>query len=167
LHRGQSYADKEMIPRKRPRRCPKIIVPILRSGVVAWRLCRQNPDAGVEAVFERSFYLRSGDVFICVGGPAIGNGPLTLIADFDGLRSLTVFGLYPGQGASISDRRIAIGDRVQLAFDRSALWQQPPWPHSRSLRELNDLCSKIALRPATGFPGMGAGVDHLSCMIGA
>ena len=57
-----------------------VVIPILRSGVLAQEFCRRHARATVEAVFERSFYLRSGDDFICVGEPDIGNGPLTLIA---------------------------------------------------------------------------------------
>ena len=114
-----------------------IIVPILRSGIPAREFCRRGPHAEVEAVFERSLYLRSGDMFVCIGEPAIGNGALTLIADFGGARRFTDRGLYPGQPASISDRCIAIGNSVRFTFERCVLWRQPRWPRSRSLRELN------------------------------
>jgi hypothetical protein len=52
-------------------------VAVLRAGVVARDFCRRGGDAEVAAVFERSFYLRSGKEFICIGEPAVGNGPTT------------------------------------------------------------------------------------------
>jgi hypothetical protein len=52
---------------------------VLRSGVLAQAFCRNNARATVEAVFERSFYLRAGGDFVCIGDPDVGNGPLTLM----------------------------------------------------------------------------------------
>ncbi len=60
-------------------------VPIVRSGILAREFCRQVAHAEVAAVFDRSIYLRCADMFVCLGEPAIGNGPLTLIADFGAL----------------------------------------------------------------------------------
>src|SRR3954469_14504980 len=45
------------------------VIPILRAGVLARQFRATAARAKVEAVFERSFYLRSGDTFICVGTP--------------------------------------------------------------------------------------------------
>src|SRR6185295_7044145 len=73
-----------------------VVVPISRSGALARQFCQSVERANVEAVFERSFYLRCGDDFMCIGEPAIGNGPLTLIAD---LAPLARLGLQPGRPA--------------------------------------------------------------------
>jgi hypothetical protein len=154
---GQSGVGREMRPRRRSTDGPEIIVPILRSGILAREFCRRGAHAEVEAVFERSFYLRSGDMFVCVGEPAIGDGPLTLVPDLGVSRPLAGLGLYPGQPASISDRCIAIGDQVQLSFDRCVPWRQPRWPSSRSPRELNDLGSVVARRMALESPPEGLG----------
>jgi len=154
---GQSGAGRDMRPRKRPNDGTDIIVPILRSGILARELCRHGPQAEVEAVFERSFYLRSGDMFVCVGEPAMGDGPLTLIADLGVSRALASLGLYPGQPASISDRCITIGDLVKLTFDRCVPWHQPRWPSSRAPRELDDLCRVITRRMTFESPPEGLG----------
>jgi uncharacterized protein DUF2877 len=153
----QSGVGRDMRPRRRSNDGPDIIVPILRSGMLAREFCRHGAHAEVEAVFERSFYLRSGDMFVCVGEPAIGDGPLTLVADLGVSRPLAGLGLYPGQPAAISDRCTAIGDEVQLTFDRCVLWRQPRWPSSGSPRELNDLCGVIARRIALESPPEGLG----------
>jgi hypothetical protein len=148
---------RDMGPCKKSNDGPDIIAPILRSGILAREFCRHGAHAEVEAVFERSFYLRSGDMFVCVGEPAIGDGALTLIADLGALCPSTGLGLYPGQPASISDRCIAIGDLVQFTFDRCVAWRQPPWPRSRSPRELNDLGRVVARRMALESPPEGLG----------
>jgi len=76
---------------------------IRRAGALAAEFCKNPVRAEVAAVFARSFYLRSGDLFVCVGEPAIRNGPLTLIADMRTAR----LGLHPGQPARIARRRLA------------------------------------------------------------
>ena len=53
----------------------------LSIGARAARLLGQRDGWHVEALFARSFYIRSGDAFICVGEPCIGNGPLNVIID--------------------------------------------------------------------------------------
>ena len=82
----------------------EVVVPILRSGVLAREFCRRHARATIEAVFERSFYLRSGDEFICVGEPDIGNGPLTLIGH---LGPVSALGLHPRRSAEVCDRQIS------------------------------------------------------------
>jgi Protein of unknown function (DUF2877) len=148
-------------PRTRSDDGPDIVVPILRSGVVAREFCRRAEPAEVDAVFERSFYLRSGDLFVCVGEPTIGNGPLTLIADFGVARSVGDLGLYPGQPARVLDRCMAIGDSLKLTFDHCVPWRQPHWPPALSLGELNDLCGVIARRVALESPPESLG--RISC----
>jgi hypothetical protein len=54
---------------------PDVVVPILRSGILARQFCERVACAHVDAVFERCIYLRSGDDFVCIGEPGIGNGP--------------------------------------------------------------------------------------------
>jgi hypothetical protein len=146
-------------------------VPIVRSGALAREFCRQVAHAEVAAVFERSIYLRSGDMFVCLGEPGIGNGPLTLIADFrvpppqpspasggGGAPSLwRDLGLHPGQSASISDRCITIGNSARFTFDHCELWRPPRWPRSRSRLELTDVCGAIARLIAAEAPEEGLG----------
>jgi hypothetical protein len=48
-------------------------IPILQSGILARKFCQDGAPAEVEAVFDRSIYLRRGDMFVCIGEPTIGN----------------------------------------------------------------------------------------------
>ena len=127
------------------------VVSVVRAGVLAREFCRRSTRAEVAAVFERSIYLRSADMFICLGEPSIGNGPLTLVADFSPSR------LHRGQPASISERGITIGDAARFSFDRCEPWQQPPWPHSLSPLQLVDVGQGIAGRMAVEGPVEGLG----------
>jgi hypothetical protein len=127
------------------------VVSIVRAGVLAREFCRRNARAEVAAVFERSIYLRAEDMFVCLGERSIGNGPLTLIADF------SPSGLHRGQPASISERGITIGDTARFSFDRCEPWQPPRWPLSLSPLQLVDVAKAIAGRMAVEAPGEGLG----------
>jgi hypothetical protein len=128
------------------------VIPIRRAGVVAAEFCRTPADAEVAAVFERSFYLRAGDLFVCVGEPAIGNGPLTLLAD---MRAAPL-GLYPGQPARIAEGRIAIGTTT-FACERCEPWHPPRWPRVAAPSALTQAREAVVRRAATDAPAEGFG----------
>jgi hypothetical protein len=150
------------LPRKRSHAGPDRCVPILRSGILARGFSRHHADAEVAAVFDRSLYLRSADMFICIGEPSIGNGPLTLIADLGGARKLSDLGLRPGQSASISEQRITINDTVELAFADCELWRPPRWPQALSPDRLHEVCRALARLTAAEAPADG--LARLSCL---
>jgi hypothetical protein len=131
---------------------PDVVVPMLRAGALAEKFCRSISRANVEAVFERSFYLRCGDEFICVGEPDIGNGPLTLIGNLGRLSNLA---LWPGHSATVCDRHIVIGSSIRLTLDQSESWRSPPWPIRPSPIRLIDTCAALARRAAIDAPEEG------------
>jgi hypothetical protein len=120
-------------------------VAVVRAGVVAREVCRRGGRGEVAAVFERSFYLRVGDDFICIGEPAIGNGPTTLII----ATRVAELRLRQGDCASISNDRATIGD---LLFDLSngKTWLAPPWQAASAT--LRATCEMIAQRAAVESP---------------
>jgi hypothetical protein len=122
-------------------------VAILRAGVVARDLCRRGERGEVAAVFDRSFYLRSGEDFICIGEPAIGNGPTTLIA----AACVADLGLRQGQQAFIRNEHIEVGDLL-LDFANCETWRAPEWPLVASPAALRATCAEIATRAATASP---------------
>jgi hypothetical protein len=136
----------------RPDDPAEIIVPILRSGVLAQQFCRSGGAANVEAVFRRSFYLRSGAQFICVGEPSIGNGPLTLIGPIGFLSGLT---LEPDRSAALSDREITIGNTVRFTFAQCEPWCPSPWPICQQPGRLIDTCAALSCRAAISAPEEG------------
>jgi hypothetical protein len=131
-------------------------IPILRSGVLALEFCRQHARAEVATVFERSLYLRAGSAFVCLGEPSIGNGPLTLIAEFGPVRKLAALGLSPDQQAFISNHGIAIG-AVQLTLDLREPWRPPPWPPALPAHGLAEACAALSHLVAAGAPSEGLG----------
>lgn len=136
----------------RPRVDGATIMPIRRAGVVAAEFCKTRARAEVAAVFDRSFYLRSGDVFVCIGEPAIRNGPLTLIAHM----RVAGLGLLPGQPATFADNRIAIGT-VTFTFERCVLWHPPRWPRAAGQHAPERARATVARRAATEAPAEGFG----------
>jgi uncharacterized protein DUF2877 len=132
-------------------------IPILRAGVLAHDFCRRHERAEVAAVFDRSLYLRAGDDFICLGEPSIGNGPLTLIADFGSIDKMSDRALRSGQSAIISQREIVIADVARLLIDDSAPWRPPSWPAARSRREFAAVCRDLSRLAAAEAPEDGLG----------
>ena len=117
---------------------------VLRAGALGRDTCRRGGNGEVAAVFERSFYLRIRDDFICIGEPAIGNGPTTLIV----AARMADLELRRGQRAIISQERIAIGDLL-LDLGQCETWRTPPWPDPPSPTVLHATCATIACYAAT------------------
>jgi len=130
----------------------EFVIPIRRAGVVAAEFCKTPARAEVAAVFERSFHLRSGDLFVCIGDPAIGNGPLTLIADMRAAPR----GLHAGQPARIAESRIAIG-AVTFVCERCEPWHPPRWPQAAAPSMLVQAREAVVRRAATDAPAEGFG----------
>jgi hypothetical protein len=133
-----------------------ISVPILRSGILAQKFCREGARAEIAAVFERSVYLRATDMFLCIGTPAIGNGPVTMIGEFDPSNHLADLGLRPGLAASISDRCIAVDSSIRFTLDQCELWLPSARPVPRPYLQLTDVCDGLVRlttveAPAEGF----------------
>jgi hypothetical protein len=122
-------------------------VAVLRAGVVARDFCRQSTDAEVAAVFERSFYLRSGKEFICIGEPPIGNGPTTLIVAV----RVAALGLRQRQRAFVGNGRIVIDD-VLFDFAGCRTWRAPPWPSLPWPVVLHTACADVARRTCRESP---------------
>jgi len=127
-------------------------IPILRAGILAQEFCRRGENARIAAVFDRSFYMVGGATFVCVGAPAIGNGPLTLIADLDAAR-LSALGLLPGRPVSV--RCVASAGAVRLNLDRCAPWCPPRWPAAAPPARLIEARETLARRAAGEAPPDG------------
>jgi hypothetical protein len=99
-------------------------------------------------VFKHSLYLRHDDAFICIGEPAIGNGPLTLIGNI----GVSRLALQPGDAAVVCERDITIGHSVRFTLDRSEVWRAPPWPACAPPARLIEACAVLARRAASEAP---------------
>ena len=136
----------------RRRGCGRTItIPILRSGILARKFCRAGACAEVMAVFERSLYLRCADMFLCIGTPSIGNGPITMIGDFASASAR----LRPGLSVSIADRCLTIAGSAQFSFDQYEVWRPSRWCAPRSHRELRSVCDAIVRLAAVEGPEEG------------
>jgi len=131
---------------------PEVVVPILRSGILAQQFCERVAFANVEAVFERCLYLHGGGDFVCIGEPDIGNGPLTLIGNLGALPTLNSL---VGQVCSISREIITIGNSARFALDQNELWLPVAWPARPSPDCLIAICAALTSRIAILAPQEG------------
>jgi Protein of unknown function (DUF2877) len=152
----RSHGDCDIRAQKSSHCGRNTTIPILRSGILTRKFCRDGARAEIAAVFERCVYLRSADMFLCMGMPSIGNGPITMIGDFGSSDHLSELGLRPGLPVSISDRWITIGPSVRFTFDRCELWRPSGWCPARPHLELTSVCDAVvrlatAEAPEEGF----------------
>jgi hypothetical protein len=129
---------------------PDAVIPILRSGILACEFCERVAIANVEAVFERCVYLRSGDDFVCIGEPDIGNGPIALIGNLGSLPALKC-----GQVALICSEHITIGNSVRFTLTQSELWRAVGWSMCPTPERLIDICAALVSLIAIGGPEEG------------
>jgi hypothetical protein len=122
-------------------------VAVLRAGIVARDLCRRARRGEVAAVFDRCLYLRIGAEFVCVGEPAIGNGPTTLIV----AARMAELGVLDGEPPFVSNRSIAIGDLL-LDLNDCVTWRPPEWPGPCAPAQLLATCAALACRAASESP---------------
>jgi len=120
-------------------------VAVVRAGFLARDICRSGGRGVVAAVFDRSLYVRVGDDFICIGEPAVGNGPTALII----AARVAAFGLRQGQCASVGSGRIAVAG-VLFDLGKAETWRAPPWPTASAA--LAATCATIAHRAAAESP---------------
>jgi len=144
--------DNTVVPRGRVHARGAHIVQIEGAGILAHEVCMRGAAAYVAAIFERSFYLCAGEIFLCVGEPTIGHGPLTLIAG-TGVH-LSGLNLRPDEPAVISEQEIIIGERVRFCLDPCEVWRPPSWPNAAPPDTLREACGALARRVNAAGPGL-------------
>jgi hypothetical protein len=98
-------------------------------GAHAQRFCECHGSARVVAVFARSFHVKAGADFVCIGDLSIGRGPLNAIVDQAGWKWVAG-NLGPvGAEARIGQGKIECG-RVSLITAAASSWLPPPWPRT-------------------------------------
>ena len=119
------------------------MIRITSIGARAARLLDQHADWTVEATFDRSFYLRSGHEFICVGDASIGDGPLNALHADSASQATT-------------QKLVALPSGQRLSWNEALIWQAAPWPPVAN-RALHADCvgsiiaAAIDAAPATSF----------------
>jgi hypothetical protein len=129
---------------------------IISIGRRALDALQAAEDWRVEAVFERSCYLRSGDMFVCLGDASIGDGPLNVITSTGSKgeaqprdeRTVQVSGPVRSSGAQL---RFAGGS--ELDFAAAPIWTMPQWPSRAERRTLgaDEIAAIIARAPSGGL----------------
>ncbi len=118
-------------------------ITVISIGARAARLFAAHADWTVAATFERSFYLRSGDAFVCIGDASIGDGPLNAL-----LRAGTLQPPAVGSAAASRGEYLEFPDASTIRLDVARRWQAPAWSTKPAhLAMLQDL-KRAALREA-------------------
>ena len=121
---------------------------IISIGVNAAKTLRTATQLHVVGTFERSFYLRSGDAFVCVGEPSIGNGPLNALVDD---HNRLVADRYPGETVRLADDTLQFSDGTLLTLTEASSWTMPPWPDYCQTPVIATLDMLLARSPADGL----------------
>jgi Protein of unknown function (DUF2877) len=97
---------------------------ITSIGARARRLLREQAAWTVDAVFERSFYVRADRCFVCIGDATIGEGPLNALL---AASIQTSHGLHVASVAG----RLNFSSGMKLDWQNAPGWQPAPWPADR------------------------------------
>ena len=104
---------------------------IIEIGPVAGRVLADGWRGRVVARFERSYYLRGGDDFVCFGGADVGSGPLNVLVD--------VVGPMPPAGAPASVERGALRIGAGPAIDLTTARRWMPAAPALAPRDAVDM----------------------------
>ena len=84
-------------------------------GLLAHRLLQERKNGRVAAVFERTFYVRSGDEIACIGTAALPSSPINVATDIYRNTDWRASGLRVGVPWQVSDSAIVFGSIMQRA----------------------------------------------------
>ena len=118
-------------------------------GPVARRTLTDGRRGQVCAVFERSFYLRAGDDFVCIGGAGIGCGPLNAVVASAGPMP------QAGDPFAVDGEQLTLGADATLSLHFARIWRPatpiiaPPEPRQAALATVIALAGPRA--PADGL----------------
>ncbi len=99
-------------------------------GKFAASVLRQNSEFEVAALFERSFYLSSGNSTICVGEESLGAGPLNVLVARDAADTPVVAGIRQGKDVRVFTRAAEprMGKGLVIDDSTAGVWSPPAWP---------------------------------------
>jgi hypothetical protein len=126
-------------------------------GRPARRALAGGRDWRVLAVFHRSFYCRdTAGLLICLGPPALGAGPLNVLAALPARLDWPSTGLEPGAPVEVSATSVRVDGRFVFRLAGAQVWRPAPSPGDRSpaafARGVAILAAIAAERvPADGF----------------
>ena len=128
-------------------------------GQVAADLLVSGAHFEVEAVFERSCYLRLASGFVCVGAADIGKGPINALIDLPEGVGFAGLGIGRDDEGSIGASGIMIDDGPVIALAAVEPWAPPPFPTQLDRRTI---ASGLAtLRHAIEAEPVGGGLAGL------
>lgn len=123
---------------------------VLTLGPVAAEMIREPAEASVEAVFNSTFYLKSGGQIICFGHEDMEPGPLNCITAAPARIDWRASGLECAAKARISSNVIRVGNSFRFSLANLRVWR----PARIGPPDLDDLmCGLAAYRQAISRRG--------------
>ncbi len=101
------------------------LIDVTAAGQIARDALRAGGRACIGAVFERSFYLRMREAWLCVACPSIAMGPLVLRCDVPEETDWHASGAHSGMAAFIGDTSVHLRPRFFFSFANAATWIPP------------------------------------------
>ena len=100
----------------------------MSAGHVVHRLPIGGVRARVEAVFENSFYLKAQENWLCLAGPSLAMGPLTLRCDVPEKTDWRATGIHVGMAARVGGASIHLHPSFVLSLADTSEWTPPATP---------------------------------------
>jgi len=110
----------------------------------------------VGAVFEKSFYIKSGEDWFCVVPEALGRGPLSLTCGAGDQVDWYAGGIHAGMFCHVSESMIDLGRRFLFALKGAETWTPPP-SFAFSAKSVHQGLAQLESAVADHVPGDGLG----------
>lgn len=123
---------------------------IVSIGSCAAHALERDRHGTVAAVFEHTIHIAVDDDIVCIGGPAIGNGPLNAILA-EPLRSNWTATIEPGEPIEIAGRAISLR-RSRLDAVAARTWRPAPWPRTASIDAIRTILDQLTSIVAARSP---------------
>ncbi len=111
-----------------PDRDGSLRLEVRHLGCLAARALDRGGACRIGALFERTFYVDLGEVWICVGPDTLGRGPLNLGCALPGRVDWHASGLREGLDCRAGPSALRIGQLYRLTLGDAEVWSPPPAP---------------------------------------
>ena len=127
-------------------------------GLLAHRFLHEGKHGRVAAVFEKTFYVRSGDKVACVGSAALPSSPINVATDMCRNTDWRNNGLRVGVPWRVSDSAIVFGCNLSVRLEDAHVWQPVQLAYRRCNRELNKVTTAFYRELNGRVPNNGLGM---------
>ncbi len=133
-----------------------MVLGIRSVGFMARRAMAEGGPFRVGAVFEKSFYIKSGEDWFCVVPESLGRGPLSLTCDAGDQVDWYAEGIHAGMFCQVNENLIDLGRKFLFALKGAETWMPPP-PSAIRAKSVHQGLARLENAVAGRVPGDGLG----------